>query len=254
MGGSCAVSGEGFGTDGQHRRQRIARVMTGGLAPISSISRRDGVMLEIRRAIVSGTLKPGEKLTEARLSAALNVSRPTMREALTQLVQEGLLVQEPYRGLRVADLDVGAILDIARTRVALDMLAVEGILDDESGRRLARVEAAWEEFDKLPFDTDPVEAHESHIAFHRAIWAASDNTLLIRMWPVTEAHITIVLAQDQATRDDPLRAHDVHKLLVEAIFSGDLDRVHQALIVHTMNSAEELVQILEPTGETAAAR
>jgi DNA-binding GntR family transcriptional regulator len=224
-----------------------------GLAPISSISRRDGVMTEIRKAVVMGTLKPGEKLTENRLSAALNVSRPTIREALTQLAQEGLLVQEPYRGLRVADLDAGAIMDIARTRVALDVLAVEGILDDPSGRRLAQVQAAWDEFEKLPFDADPFEAHEAHIAFHRAIWVASENTLLIRLWPVTEAHITILLAQDQATRADPQRAHDVHKMLVDAILSRDLEQVHQALIVHTMDSAKELIEMLQ-AGERTPAR
>jgi len=221
-----------------------------GLAPVSSISRRDGVMNEIRRAIILGTIKPGEKLTENKLSAALNVSRPTMREALAQLSQEGLLVQEPYRGLRVADLDANAILDIARTRVALDMLAVEGILADPTGHRLDWVRKAWEEYDRLPFDADPVVAHESHVAFHRRIWAASENTLLIRLWPVTEAHLTIVLAQDQATRDDPRRAHDVHKLLVDAIFSRDLDQVHAALIAHTMDSAEELVGILRETAAT----
>lgn len=215
-----------------------------GLAPIATISRRDGAMTEIRRAIVLGTLKPGEKLTENRLSAALNVSRPTMREALTQLAQEGLLVQEPYRGLRVADLDADAIMDIARTRVALDMLAVEGILADPSGRRLERVRQAWREYDKLPFDADPIEAHESHIAFHRTIWAASENTLLIRLWPVTEAHITIALARDQAARDDPRRAHDVHEQFVDAIFSRDLDQVRRALEVHTMDSARELVEML----------
>ena len=211
----------------------------------ASISRRDGVMTGIRRAIVLGTLKPGEKLTENRLSAALKVSRPTMREALAQLAQEGLLVQEPYRGLRVADLDAGAIMDIARTRVGLDMLAVEGILDDPSGQRLARVQAAWEVYERLPFDADPIEAHESHIAFHRAIWEASENTLLIRLWPMIEAHITIVLAQDQATRDDPRRAHDVHKLVVDAILSRDLERVHRALIVHTVDSAKELIEMLQ---------
>jgi DNA-binding GntR family transcriptional regulator len=216
-----------------------------GLAPISSISRRDGVLTEIRRAVVAGTLKPGEKLTETRLAAALNVSRPTIREALAQLAQEGLLVQEPYRGLRVADLDAGAIMDIARTRVSLDMLAVEGILDDPSGRRLARVQAAWEEYEKLPFDADPITAHEAHIAFHRTIWEASENTLLMRMWPVTEAHITILLAQDQATRADPRRAHEVHKMLVDAILSRDLDQVHQALIVHTMDSAKGLIDMLK---------
>jgi DNA-binding FadR family transcriptional regulator len=57
-----------------------------------------------------------------------------------------------------------------------------------------------------------------------------------------------VLAQDQATRDDPRRAHDVHKLLVDAIFSRDLDRVHAAQIAHTMGSARELVEMLRQGG------
>ena len=216
-----------------------------GLTPVSSISRRDSVMTQIRRGIVLGTLKPGQRLTENQLSAALNVSRPTMREALTQLAQEGLLIQEPYRGLRVADLDAGEIMDIARTRVALDMLAIEEILADPTGRRLEQVQQAWAEYDQLPDDADPLEAHEAHIAFHRTIWAVSGNTMLIKLWPVTEAHLTIALARDQATRANPRRAHAVHEVLVDAIVSRDLARIHQALIAHTIDSAGELVRLLD---------
>ena len=220
------------------------RDLGAGLSPVASVSRRDAVMNEIRRAIVLGALKPGEKLTENRLSASLSVSRPTMREALTQLAQEGLLIQEPYRGLRVADLDPQAITDIARTRVALDMLAAQDILADPSGRRLDLVREAWVDYNRLPFDADPIEAHEAHIAFHRRIWEASENGFLIKLWPVTEAHLTIALARDQATRDDPRRAHDVHEGVVNALISGDLDKVHAALVIHTIDSAEELVTML----------
>lgn len=222
----------------------VGRDAGAGLSPVASVSRRDAVMNEIRRAIVLGTLKPGEKLTENRLSASLSVSRPTMREALTQLAQEGLLIQEPYRGLRVADLDAQAIIDIARTRVALDMLAAEAILADASGRRLELVREAWDDYNRLPIDADPVTSHEAHIAFHRRIWEASENSLLIRLWPVTEAHLTIALARDQTTRDDPRRAHDVHEAVVDALIAGDLDQVRVALIAHTIDSAEELVTML----------
>lgn len=215
------------------------------LAPLDIMSRRDGVMQRIRRAIVMGTLKPGEKLTENRLAASLNVSRPTMREALMQLAQEGLIIQEPYKGLRVADLDPKDILDIASTRIALDTLAVTEILADPTDRRLAMVRTAWSAYDRLPFDADPVVAHEAHIAFHRSLWVASENTLLLRLWPVIEAHLTIALARDQATRDDPRRAHDVHEAMVDAIEARDMTAVAAALDAHTMRSARELVAILE---------
>lgn len=222
----------------------------GGLSPVASVSRRDAVMNEIRRGIVSGSIKPGDKLTEVKLSSMLNVSRPTIREALTQLAQEGLLIQEPYRGLRVATLDPAAILDIARTRMALDMLAVASILEDTTGRRMAFVEASWAEYDKVAFHPDPVVLHEAHIAFHRSFWAASENALLLRLWPVTEAHLTIALAQDQVTRADPVRAHEVHEQLVATLRTGDLTAIEAAFKTHTMDSAEELIALLSEEDTT----
>lgn len=223
----------------------------GGLSPAASVSRRDAVMNEIRRGIVSGSIKPGDKLTEVKLSAMLNVSRPTIREALTQLAQEGLLIQEPYRGLRVATLNPAAILDIARTRMALDMLAVASILEDKSGRRMQFVEASWAAYDKVAFHPDPVVLHEAHITFHRNIWAASENALLLRLWPVTEAHLTIALAQDQATRADPVRAHEVHEQLVKTMRTGDMKAIEAAFTIHTMESAQQLIALLSSEEITA---
>jgi DNA-binding GntR family transcriptional regulator len=215
------------------------------MSPVASVSRRDGVINEIRRAVVLGTIRPGEKLTEVQLSEWLNVSRPTVREALNQMAQEGLLVQEPYRGLRVATLDAAAIMDLANTRMALDMLAVAAILEDTSGRRMAMVEDSWAEYSKVEMDPDPVIRHESHVAFHRSLWAASENALLLRLWPVTEAHLTIILAQDQAARADPVRAHQVHEKLVEAIRTKDHDVIRKAFTEHTMRSAVELIPLLD---------
>ena len=218
--------------------------LDGGLAPIDSTSRRDAVLRAIRRAIVVGSLRPGEKLTENRLSASLNVSRPTMREALTQLAQEGLLVQEPYRGLRVADVDATSVRDTAAARVALDTFAVQEILADPTGRRIALVEQAWATYDALPVDSDPVAAHEAHLAFHRALWAAAENSMLLRWWPVTQAHLTIALARAEDARQDPRRAHDEHEALVRAIVARDLDAVVEALRVHTLDAANALAATL----------
>lgn len=224
---------------------------TPALTPIPSVSRRDGAITAIRRGIVTGSLRPGEKLTENRLCASLNVSRPTMREALAQLAQEGLLVQEPYRGLRVADVDPTTIMDAARTRMALDTLAVQDILTDDTGSRMQQVEAAWREYDRLPMDADPIAAHEAHVAFHRRLWEASQNSMLIRLWPVTEAQLTILLAHDQRTRDDPRRAHVVHEAIIVAMRSGDGKRIQVALQAHTLDSARELVAATAD-GTTAA--
>jgi DNA-binding GntR family transcriptional regulator len=214
--------------------------------PPAATPQREAVVTHIRRAVVLGTLRPGDKLREVKLAAALNVSRPTLREALNLLVQDGLLVQEPYRGFSVTRLEPAAIRDIAHTRVPLDLIAVKAILEDTTGRRRQRVRHAWDEFERVAFDPDPLVQHEAHIAFHRGLWVASENSMLLRLWPVTEALTTIVLAQDQATHADPRRAHALHRDLVEAILSGDLTRIEEQLSHHTVESAEELLRLDDP--------
>lgn len=204
---------------------------------------REAVVTAIRRAVVLGELTPGDKLREVALASALNVSRATLREALSRLVQDGLLVQEPYRGFSVTALDAAGIEDIARTRVPLDLMAVTAILEDSTGHRLELVRGAWEQYAAVGPDADPLAQHEAHVALHRGIWVASQNTMLLRLWPVTEALTTIALAQDQATRNDPVRAHRIHHDLIEAVLSRDPTRIQHELTRHTLDSAEELVSI-----------
>ena len=202
---------------------------------------REAVLTHIRRAVVLGELVPGQKLREVQLARELGVSRPTLREALNLLVQEGLLVQEPYRGLSIALLDAQAIRDFARTRLALDMTAVRDIVADPTGGRLAVVREAWADFESHALDPDPLVQHEAHVRFHHALWVASENSMLLRLWPVFEALSTIVLAQDQMARDDPPRAYDLHARLFDALAGGNLERIEAQLRHHTIDSAEEFL-------------
>jgi DNA-binding GntR family transcriptional regulator len=219
-----------------------------GLMPASSISRREAVVNQIRRGIVLGVLRPGEKLTEVALATALQVSRPTVREALAQLAQEGLLTVEPYRGLRVTEIDAAAIRDLAETRMALDRLAIRAIMNDATGRRMAALLKAWHAYEATVDDPDPVARHDAHLAFHRAIWSASENVLLEQLWPVIEAHMTIALAEDQRARPNPERSRRIHAALVDSIVARDVDRIEAALQGHTVATAEELIAMCHPPG------
>lgn len=216
------------------------------VGPVSSTSRRQGVIDELRRSIIRGGLKPGERLTELGLSKALGVSRPTVREALNQVAREGLVVQEPYRGLRVAVLDADEVIDIARVRMALDVQAATEILEDASGERVRRVAATWDRYLQQisgPIQ-DPLTQHDAHLAFHQGLWEAAQNRFLMHLWPATRAHMTIALAYDQSTRQDLERAQDVHQAIVDALQDRNLAAVTRALEVHTMDSARELAAFL----------
>ena len=222
------------------------------LLPASSISRREAAVAQIRRGIVLGVLRPGEKLTEVGLATTLQVSRPTVREALAQLAQEGLLTAEPYRGLRVTEIDAAAVRDLAQTRLALDRLAIQAITADTTGRRLEVLLRAWRAYQTTVEDPDPVARHDAHLAFHHGVWSASGNAMLDQLWPVVQAHMTIVLAQDQRARPGPERSRGLHAAVVDAVVDRDPDRIEAALEAHTLAPAEELIALCLPLERTNA--
>src|SRR3990170_7303598 len=107
------------------------------LTPVTNATRREVVVDAIRRALLSGELVPGQRVKEAPLAEALGVSRPTVREAMNQLIHEGSLVQTPYKGITVAQPSPPDLLDVAQVRVSLETLAALHLAEDPDGDGMA---------------------------------------------------------------------------------------------------------------------
>ncbi|MER5209739.1 GntR family transcriptional regulator [Streptomyces sp. NPDC002838] len=215
-----------------------------GPRPVTTQTRRDAVVDELRRAIMAGELKAGQRVREVHIAQQLGVSRPTLREAVYQLIHEGLLEQQPYRGVVVSSIDEKFITDIAAVRVALESLAARALADDPDGSRRAKLEAAWQEYRAAHSAQDAARLHQAHVALHRTIWEASDNTMLKRIWPTVEAQINVAITVDESTRSDPDRALHVHERLIDAILGGDPETIDAEVERHTRASADELIEMI----------
>lgn len=79
---------------------------------------REVVFENIRKAIIEGVLKPGERLMEIQLSEQLGVSRTPVRETIRMLELEGLVVMLPRKGAYVANISKKDLMDILEVRVA----------------------------------------------------------------------------------------------------------------------------------------
>ena len=86
---------------------------------------RDVVFRTLRQAILTGEMKPGERLLEIHLANKLGVSRTPIREAIRMLELEGLVIMVPRRGAQVAQITEKSMSDVLEVRCALDELAVE---------------------------------------------------------------------------------------------------------------------------------
>ena len=218
------------------------------LSPVQSTTRRNETTELLRRAFLRGDLVPGQRLKEIELCAALNVTRPTLRDAMGKLIHEGILVQVPYKGVSVAELSPKEILDVAEIRFALESQAATRIAKQDNGHGMAALRQALEKHIAALDTGDEVEADLAHLEFHRVMYEASDSPLLARIWPLIAARIQMAIMTDYAARHDPSRDKELHTRLVEVIENGDAGAIVEEIRRHVIGSAEEVVLVIGSQG------
>ena len=103
---------------------------------------RDVVFNTLRKAILKGELKPGERLMEIALAERLGVSRTPVREAMRKLELEGLVVMIPRRGAQVANITEKDLNDVLEVRRALDALGAELACERITGEEIRELKKA----------------------------------------------------------------------------------------------------------------
>lgn len=101
------------------------------LGTLERLSTTDQVLRALRGAIVSGRIAQGEQLREVALAETFGTGRSAVREALRQLVQEGLAQHEVHRGTFVRIISPDDIVDVYRAREAVECAALEQALERE---------------------------------------------------------------------------------------------------------------------------
>lgn len=220
---------------------------TPALSPITNSTRREVAVTSLRRALLSGELLPGQRIKETAMAELLGISRPTVREAMNQLISEGSLVQEPYKGVRVAQPSREDLLDVAEVRVSLETLAALRVAREPDGSAMVALRGALgRHLDALRAD-DAVRASRTHLDLHRTLWQVSGNRMLGKIWPLVESQILMAMSLDQAARHAPARDAELHERLITVIGSGDEAAIVAEVREHIASSADEVVELIEPT-------
>ncbi|HEY2056208.1 MAG TPA: GntR family transcriptional regulator [Solirubrobacterales bacterium] len=161
-------------------------------APLRRSSTADEVAALLRGRIVSGDLPPGIQLREVSLAAAIGVSRPTLREALQSLRQEGLVRHEPHRGTFVATLGREEIVDIYQVRRVLEGSAAAACGRAGADAR-ARVERAFERLTEA-WGSDDAIVIDADLRFHQEIVALLGSPRLDALFDSVTAALRPCLA------------------------------------------------------------
>lgn len=152
------------------------------LQPIEDRTLRAQVKRQLLDQILAGHFQPGEKLIETKLSSQLQVSRAPLREALRELVDQGILVSEPYKGFRVRPVSKQDLKELYTMRTGLEKFAFTLIWPDRNEESLGDLRTRYEGLMSIRSHGDQAEAIEREIAFHAWVYEATGNSLLIEHW------------------------------------------------------------------------
>jgi DNA-binding GntR family transcriptional regulator len=184
----------------------------------------------IKDAIITGELVPGQPVIETALAEWCAVSRTPIREALTRLEQDGLLIRT-YRGLVVRERSQEEILDIYETRILLEAAAARTAAASRSLLDVVLIRRGAQAFATIgPADERAMAA--ANRDFHRAIWKASHNESLMDLLDRLGSHLS---RYPMATLSRPGRweeANAEHMAILDAIDKQDLQLAHDLSAQH----------------------
>lgn len=201
---------------------------------------------EIKRSIVEGAYKPGQRLKALRVAGELKMSRTPVKEALARLEQEGLVRREAGSGYIVRGLSILDILNLYKVREALEVEAVREAVPNLSEESLRRMREALDHADLLLKKKSYNEFLRANRSFHKLIVAASRNGVLQEVLSNLDARFwsigTVVVSRNPA-RAEQIRREN--RAIFDALGKRDLRNAEKAVRVHVRGATENLKLFIE---------
>ncbi len=201
----------------------------------------------MRDAVLSGLFAPGQQINEADLAARFAVSRGPVREAMQRLLQEGLLVSHPHRGVFMVELTEADLSDIYLAREAIEGTALRRIaaLSDRAALH-ARLVAEADRMAKAVTAREWQEVGDTDLAFHRALVDAAGSQRLSRMFDTVQAETRLCLHLLLAGYRSSAEVAAEHRRLAELITGNDLGAAQAELGRHLADPIRILRRINIP--------
>ena len=193
---------------------------------------RDAVFMSLRKAILTGKIKPGERLTEVKLGKILGTSRTPIREAIRLLEQENLVTIIPGSGARVSRMTVSDLQDVMEVRSALEQLSAGLACERITQEEKAELYEAYNAFVRSTQSEDSIMIADADVRFHNLILKAAKNQKLGKILDGLADNIyryRYEFIREDGHYEDLIREH---KELYEAVISGNREVAEKSARSH----------------------
>jgi len=186
----------------------------------------------VRDEIVSGALRPGEQLVEARIASDLGVSKTPVREALIRLQRDGLVQIEPYRGARVLEPSAEDIREILELRLLIESQIARDLAGRQPPEVLGALEASVSESRAALAARQTADLLDSLTAFSDILAEACGNSRMHKLLFDLRSVLLVIGNTSLRAPGREQRSIDEHEAILAAIRTGDADAAAAATERH----------------------
>ena len=201
---------------------------------------------DLKDMILSGKLKPGQKIVERDLGSQLQVSRTPIREALSRLVQEGLVESRPQRGHYVQAIDAKVVEDLYELREVLEAHAIHLAVRRASAEDMARLddyERLLAKYDAEPRQGDAELTEGQQV--HEIIARAARNDLLFEMLMRLYDRLRLFIWIDALYADEAALTRREHRQIIAAFRARDEAGLLALARDHQRRSRDNVLRVLK---------
>ncbi|MDW8425253.1 MAG: GntR family transcriptional regulator [Meiothermus sp.] len=209
-------------------------------AKLQSERLADKAYAVLRSQILKGVLPPGHALSVPELSRQLGVSRSPVREAVLQLVAEGLAREQAHKGAVVAHFSLEDALQILEVREVLEVASVRLGASRAAPEDLARLKQVLQAQAKALQESDFVGYQATDLQFHRLLGTLSHNPVLERMVGLLKDQSHLALEPAARSLAQLERGYHEHRSVLAALEARNAEGAGLALLKHFKRIRESL--------------
>src|SRR6266567_7412630 len=200
------------------------------LSPGAPTTLRAHVVKILGDGILSGKYRPGDRLNESQIARELSMSRIPVREALSQLQEQGLVQSRERRGMFVTNIGPEEVLQISSLRIILETEALRLAQARMTPEILAGLENLVSRMDN--WNGTLLEAAALDLEFHRTMWKAAGNPYLERALNALMVPLFAHKTLEHVTRDVRRWRMSHHRILLDAVTGRSSDDPQAVLLTH----------------------
>lgn len=201
----------------------------------------------LRTAILTGVLKPGERLVEVEVARQMAISRAPLREAIRQLEQEQLVVTIPRKGSFISEISDQGWWELYTIRATLERFAGQLAAERMTDADLDALKRIYSEMEAAAAEGNYSDLVERDLEFHEYICRRSEHGRLVTHWSAIRDHVRMFMAVKDRLYADLMEVVRTHIDVLEAVTSKDPDRLGDCLQKHITEAGALLITSLKQT-------